>query len=369
MKCDHGRLQAYLDRALPAAENAALEEHLHSCTPCQERLAHLRQQGTGVAERLRALDPQVEAAPQAGPALARFWKRARPALAPATRTPQRRRWRWAMAALATLAVVGVLFSFAPVRLVAAQFLGIFRVQKFAVITVDPARLEQLAGLQDLAMAALGEPAVLRQPGTPQDVADAAGATALAGFRVRVPADLPAGAVLQAFRVTTGPALRFEVQREQAQALLLAAGVEDVALPDVATLAATVDIASVVDQEYRIAGQHVSFVQSPSPAVDVPAAVDPAQLGQALFRFLGVPAEDAERLARQIDWTSTLVIPLPSNVAQFREVEVDGVTGLLLEPVGSTRGGAVLWQRDGIVYAVVGEGLDPAVLLQIAGSLK
>ncbi len=372
MRCDTGKLQAYLDQALSAPEQAAVESHLARCSRCREEVAHLRQQGSEVANHLRALDTMPEPGSSDTQALARFWKRARPAGRTAAPPAGMRRWRPAAIGLAAVILLAVLLSFAPIRQAAADFLGLFRVRKFAVIPIDPARLEQLAGMEDLVMAALGEPTVLRKAGTPQAAADAAAADAMAGFPVRSPTRLPSGAVLDSFTVQVGPAVRVDVRREQAQALLDAVGITEIKLPEAETFPVTADIAPVVSRVYRADRGTILLLQTPSPEVTLPAGIEPAQMGEALLLFLGMPPADARRVAREIDWTSTLVIPLPTNVAQFHEVTVDGVTGLLLEQSGAQSPGEpariLLWQRDGTIYVLAGD-ISPEQLLQMADSFR
>jgi anti-sigma factor RsiW len=366
-------LQAYLDDALPAQERAAVTEHLSTCSRCQEEVAHLRRQGARMAEQLRVLDPQPEQEPKTQQALVRFWQQVRPERRTAPRTAWAARWRPVAIGLAVLVLIGVAISFAPVRHAAAEFLGIFRVRKFAVIPVDPARLEQLAGLQDLAQEMIGEMTTLREAGPAQQVADAAAAASLAGFPVCTPTYLPDGMTRQSFTVEAGPAMRMEVKRAQAEALLQAAGVEGVSLPDADTFTVDVDVAPVVAQSYQAGDGMVILLQTPSPEVALPPGIEPEQMGEALLQFLGMPAEDAARVAREIDWTSTLVIPLPTNVAEFREVTVGGVTGLLLVASGTTSSAEpdnlVLWHRDGLIYVVAGNNVAAEQLLQVADSLR
>jgi len=369
MKCDEGRLQAYLDGALPAPERAAVGAHLDTCAACREAVERLRSQGAFAAAQMQRLDPPAGQEPQRERALARFWQQARPAARP---TPAAR-WRPAWIALSAVAVLAVLLSFAPIRQAAADFLGLFRVRKFAVIPVDPTRLEQLAGMEDVVMAALGEPVVLREAGPSIAVADADAAAEQAGFAVRTPAYLPDGAVLLGWNVEGGPAVRVDIDRERAQELLEAAGISDIRLPDAATLAVSADIHPIVSQVYRVVSATVVLLQSPSPEVTLPEGLDLPQMGEALLRMLGTPEAEAERLAQQIDWAGTMIIPLPTNLAQFREVAVDGTIGLLLEYTGTNDTGApeqiVLWQRDGIVYALGGGDVTADELLRMADSLK
>lgn len=398
MKCDIGRLQAYLDDALTAEERRAVQAHLPDCDVCQARLKNLRQRGEGVAMRLAALDPKPHETPDPAAALAQFralvqpvqpfdvltpsetegvhpslprWNTAKETIEMMKQTLLTGRWRPAAIGLVALACVVALFSFAPARQAAAQFLGIFRVRKFAVIPVDPAQVKQLESLGDLADAGVfGEPTLLREPGEPTAVADAAEASTLAGFGVRAPALLPDGATLRKFTVETGPLMHFEVDRTMMQALLQAAGVKDVTLPPMDTVTVEVDIPAMVEQSYRTSGGTLSIIQLPSPTVTVPPGVDPAAFGEILLRLLGMPAADAQHVAQSIDWTSTLVIPLPTDVGRFHEVEVDGGTGLLLEEQSRSyqRHRMVLWQRNDIIYSIEGQNIDPTELLRIASSL-
>ncbi|MGQ9586004.1 MAG: anti-sigma factor family protein [Anaerolineae bacterium] len=388
MKCDRNRLLAYRDGALATDEQAALEEHLSGCAACRQELALLRQRGAEVAHHLVALDPQPHETPDAAQALARFQRTVAEAATSkretttlkgrvnmAKQTIMSPRWRPASIAVTALILVAILFSFAPVREAAADFLGVFRVRKFAVIPVDLAQLERLEDVANLVEATLGRPTFLREPGAPQTVADAQEASALAGFQVRVPAALPEGAHLQEFSVATGPAVRLEVPLSTAQALLETLDLQDVALPKAETLVAEADFFPIVHQEYRIGTGTLTILQTPSPSASLTPEADPTVLGEAVLRLMGLPAEEARRLAQTIDWTSTLVVPLPTDVARFREVDVGGVTGLWLEEKVQGQGSArsrtvlVLWQRDGVIYVVTGQNLQDSLVLQVADSLR
>lgn len=382
MKCDIGRLQAYLDSALAAEERATVAQHLAECEGCQADLQMLQRQESVANARLTALDPEPHETPDAPEALARFRTAVQPAPTTWTRVKERlemikqtllgSRWRPAIIGLVALAVVLVAFSFAPVRHAAAQFLGVFRVQSFAVIPVDQAQLERLESLEDMVDSGmLGEPTFLREPGEEQPVADAAAASELAGFRVRAPAELPGEFQRTEFAVQTGPNVLFEIDPAVAQMILAAAGVEDATLPFDEPVSAEVDVSSVVWQKYALGSRRLTVTQMPSPTVTLPPGVDPVRLGELFLQFLGMPAEDAQRLAATIDWSSTLVIPLPTDVGQFREVQVGGATGLLLEEQPNRSGyrdRVVMWQRNGIVYGVEGRNIGASDLLMAANSL-
>jgi hypothetical protein len=123
-------------------------------------------------------------------------------------------------------------------------------------------------------------------------------------------------------------------------------------------------------KYQIGGSRLELIQMPSPQVNVPQGIDPVALAETGFMLLGMPQEDARRLATSIDWTSTLVVPMPVNAGTAREVTVDGATGLLLENTqNGGRENAVLWEKDGLLYFMASSQLDRSVLLDVADSLQ
>jgi hypothetical protein len=272
-----------------------------------------------------------------------------------------------------LLCLAVILSFAPARQVAADFLGLFRVRKFAVIPIDQAQQAKLEALAKQAESGqFGKPTQVREPGKPQPVADLAAASKAAGFAVRAPSALPTGATRKSFTVQSGPAAHYEMDRAMMQALLDATQVQGVKLPPVDKVTIDVDVPFAAEQEYAIGNGTLSIVQMASPQVSIPPGVDPAMIGEAGFKFLGMPDADARRLAQSIDWTSTLVIPIPTNVVQYREVTVDGVSGLLVEHRAdktSRPSASLLWQKDGIIHGINASDIDPVVVMQVADSLR
>jgi hypothetical protein len=281
-----------------------------------------------------------------------------------------RRWRPLTAGVAALACLAILFSFTPVRQAAADFLGLFRVRKFAVIPIDPAQAERLEALARQAESVLGEPTVVRPEGVAQPVASTEEASALAGFAVRAPASLPQGASLSEFEVQLGPAMHYEVERAVLQALLEAVGIQGAPLPEAETLTFDLDLPYAASQEYSLGRGALTLTQMPSPEVALPEGIDPVALGELAFQFLGMPRDDASRLARAIDWSTTLVIPLPTDLGVTREVTVDGATGLLLQGQNTAQGHSlVAWERDGVLYMLKGNNVDLKLLLDFADSLR
>ncbi|MCU0500850.1 MAG: hypothetical protein MUC51_03625 [Anaerolineae bacterium] len=384
MKCDTGRLRAYLDDALPSPERDAVAGHLAACAVCQAELSVLQARSVAAGSRFAALTPASY--PSADPvrALARFraetlpapatpWAAIRRSLTMTKHTLLNGRWRVATIGMTALLCLAVILSFAPARQVAADFLGLFRVRKFAVIPIDQAQQAKLEALaQQAESGQFGKPTQVREAGKPQPVADLAAASKAVGFAVRAPAALPTGATRKSFTVQSGPAVHYEMDRAMMQALLDATQVQGVKLPPVDKVTIDVDVPFAAEQSFSIGNGALSILQMASPQVSIPPGVDPAMIGEAGFKFLGMPDADARRLAQSIDWTSTLVIPLPANVVQYREVTVDGVSGLLVEHKSektNRRSASLLWQRDGVIHGINATDVDPLVVMQVADSLK
>jgi hypothetical protein len=104
-----------------------------------------------------------------------------------------------------------------------------------------------------------------------------------------------------------------------------------------------------------------LVQTASPYVNYPADVDPAVLGEALLRVLGMDADAARQMAQTIDWTSTMLLPIPQQFATYQQVTVDGVPGVAIIPVDGSSEAALMWQKGGTVYVLSGPaGVDRLV---------
>ena len=90
------------------------------------------------------------------------------------------------------------------------------------------------------------------------------------------------------------------------------------------------------------------------------------VGEGVNRFMRQWLE----FSQSVDWSNTLVIPVPRDLGTFKEVTVDGVPGTLVwdhyQP--GDPGYMLMWVKDGVVYGLSGQG-EKEEALQIANSLK
>jgi hypothetical protein len=209
----------------------------------------------------------------------------------------------------------------------------------------------------------GEMTVIHEPGaiTPVDSLREANLETGLGGRT-----LQALGEAQEINVVDGGEGSLRIDLEAARALMEAAGADPLLLPD------TLDGRSVhvtvfpgIEQTWD---DGITLVQSPSPFVDYPADVDPQVMGEAVLQVLGTEPREARRIARSIDWAGTLLMPIPSEMVTYHEVTVDGVSGVALEPLDGSNERALMWQKDGVIYLLTGEG-SADELLDLVQSLN
>lgn len=318
-------------------------------------------------ERLSVLAPDgpEKAAPPAL-ALARF----RHQVAPRGRADLMKRSLFTMSTrriatvgLTLVLMIAVLVAFPSVRAAAGDFLSLFRVQQFAPISVST---QQLALLERLGEEGLepGEFVVTQELGEPQTVESPEAAAAAAGF---TPRELPNRGELIRSYVMEGGAGHLIVDLAGARAIVEAAGADPLLLPD-SLDGARVDV-SVYDSIGLLYDSGVILIQSPVPDVNYPADVNPAVLGEALLQVLGTEPAEAARIAQSIDWTSTLLLPIPQSMGTYREANVNGATGVVLEPFDPQEEAAVVWQKDGMVYMMRAGRLSVDDLLAQANTVR
>jgi hypothetical protein len=396
MHPDDGQIRAYIDGELAEGPNRAADaQHIAGCPTCQARLAELKAQASLVSQNLAFLTPPAEGAPSASDraaqrALAQFHNRLHLQKEnPMKNSFFRRRTLWVGLTVFIVLVIGL--SIPSGFAWAGQFLSLFRVQQVTVLPIDPTGLAQLKNSSTLAqqMGELLAKSITfeKKPGEPIPAASADEASKLAGFTVRLPASPTSQPSLT---VQPGAAFEFTVDRNHAQALLDESGHTDLILPqslDNANI--SVNIPDAVSAAYgncptlqntasdpdiqgtagRLTTSCVILAEMPSPTVDAPPDINFQQLAQIGLEFTGMSPEQAQEVSKNIDWTSSLVIPLPKNAASYQNVTVDGVSGVLIQRAPDDAPEfALIWVKDGIIYTIGGLGNNSAQAIEMANSM-
>ncbi len=376
MHISHADLRAYIDHELYETTAALAGEHLAGCPDCRVRLKAVTQQAERVNARLSALAPLPAEAPRPAPiVMARVRQQSRKDIPTMIKSIFSKRPVWV--GLAAIFVLALSLSVAPVRTWAGQFLGLLRVEQIQVLPIDTTRLGLLANDTTLVkqMSQLFAESVktTQQPGKPVVAASAAEASELAGFTVRL---LGAANSEPVITVQDGQSFEVVISRQRTQAFLDGAGRKDLVLPasiDGAKITVVIPTGATAAYgecpkdadgeageaaESNLARSCVMLAQVPSPTVKTPPDLNVAELAELGLQFTGMTAEEAHAYSENVDWTTTLVIPMPSDATSSRQVAVDGVTGTLL-----TRGAddsvphryTLVWIKNGIINALSGFG--------------
>jgi hypothetical protein len=375
-----GELQAFFDGALSVPERAQIEQHLKSCSRCAEQAALVQRRRDHVRgllsklERQPGIDPIVPGmAKRRFDVLQRERKERRMA-----RNPFSRRYRPAWAAGALVLLIALTLTIPPARTLAGDLLQLFRVQRIEFTSVSTDALPDEETLEALAPEIermFEDTLTITSEGEPQEVSETA-VDGLARFPVRLPDTDAEGS----FEWTPPVHITVQVDLPRWQALFAELGYQDVALPkalDGKTVEA--ELQGMVSVAYGGCGDSspteedcITFVQMASPSATVPDGLDIDQLGRIYLELLGMPADEAERLSKQIDWTTTLVLPFPHHVnLTYETVHVDGVEGTLIHSESGYRPAPeylLAWVKGGVVYAVTGTG-DHTEALELTESLR
>lgn len=406
MNCIHdGILRAYLDSELPETEVAAVEQHLASCNGCRAEFEKIKTERTRAEGLLSMLAPSEEGiAANTANAYARFNSRraSDEAVTSWVGGLVSARWRpaWGLAAAALLVTVCVTVT--PVRTWAQRVLAMLRVQKIAVVTIDPSTLMSNAEPDSRPYKLINQffadnVIVTMDPGPPQMVTAPSKAAQLAGYRVRTIGGLGAP---QHIQVSGETAFQMTINRERVETLLDEVGRSDVRIPESANGALiAVHIPKIAismygdcpvrqgstnpnqSREEALAErkmEHLAamknenctyFIQAPSPTVSVPPDLNMPEIAAAALELAGMSPAEARSFCQTVDWSSTLVVPVPRNTGSYEKVTVDGVDGTLITqnfPQGTRY--SLLWIKNGMIHSLAGHG-SSSDALTLAASLR
>jgi hypothetical protein len=365
-----GTLRRSLDE--PVAVDAAAREHVASCARCADRLRRMHTNAASIRSMLASPDPVVDVA-AARDRLARTEvATVQRVAAPPPGRQVRSRHTLASGVIAGVAVAGI----ASVVLVATggaqDFLSLFQPSQLAPVPVTAADVRSLAGLTSYGTVAGGSSiSVMPEP-------DAAAASAAAGVGAPVVTDLPAGTPPTAkFAVVSGGVVTFTFDAALARAAAARAGGHLPAMPaglEGSTL--SVSIAPAVVVSYGVdpatllggvnppTGTAFIVVKTRTPTVSS-TGVTARQLEDYLLSVPGVPAGVASEIRAIGNPSQTIPVPIPVDLASGSTVTINGAHGLLIGD-STGLGSAVIWQHNGVVYAIAGT-LTTNEVLGVAGS--
>lgn len=353
---DDGALRRLLDEPLSQGGS-----HLAACERCRRRSAEIARDAAEARRLLAMADSPVELAP----ALARM--RARTSIPHMNRVERTvapeipRRRVPLLAALAACLVAGLAFT--PAGSWAQSLVTIFQPRSVAAV---PVSLSDLRALPHLARFGTFHTS---QKGRVQPEPNAAAAGAAAGMTVLTPSSLPSSLPAPTFDFIPGSNSTFTFSAAKAAAAAARAGRPLPPMPaNINGSTLTLSTGNAVAAIYGNLNRGVPDLvigQMVAPRVSS-TGITAQQLEDYLVSLPGVSPQLASALRGIADPTSTLPIPIPVNLAQADRVTVQGVQGMAVGDATGV-GSAVIWVKQGIVYAVAG-ALPESQVEQIANSV-
>jgi hypothetical protein len=362
-------------------EGDRVATHVGHCERCMRRLAVMRGTAASVAAAMNLLghdDPEIDARAahmrfRIAQAQQDSGDYANTGGFQMSQVFGRRGTRATIAVVAAVALL-MTITFSPMRTVANDFLDQFRVQKFAAVTipmdlaaplqsgilnnatsVDPNQMhDSLSGLGTFETTfQFDKDHLPTAESVDQAAADFSG--------LRVPSALPDGFSSDAQAYVTQPGTAsYTMNVAKVQDLIHRLNLPIYAFDNIQsdTLAFGVDVPTAAILRYQDAnGKNLLVGQMESPTLTIDKNFDMNALRDEILQFPGLPSDLVGQLRSIKDWEHTLIIPIPEG-ATSENVTVDGQPGLLIK---SDQGNAVLWQKDGKLYAVAGQTSADSVL--------
>ena len=379
---DTGVLQALLEGEVSGKEQAAIEKHLLTCGPCRKALAELKKNQVFAETRLVGYTRSLEREEvDTGAAWNRFNKNRRPPGHVRGRNdrkgvlPMLSRYRNASVAAAMVLALAVTFSFGSVRTAASELLTIFRVENVKTISITPQDISRIqkavrdgAGQVDIENFGKVEVARKSSPGkvTLEE------ARAAVDFPLALPAALPGEYRAQEYYKNAGGSLNLTLDTVKTNQLLTSLGSGTLLPDELNGRTFTVTLPTTISARYSGPDEsRVQLWQGRSPEMVAPGS-DVGAIRDALLALPFLPESLRSQLASINDWQHTFVVPDFGGTS--REVDVAGSQGVFITPPADGSAGGrdipnnLIWQKDGVVYAISGN-LTLEQALQTAASMK
>jgi hypothetical protein len=278
---------------------------------------------------------------------------------------------------------------------AGQFLGIFRVQGMQTITVSQDQIDQMmqaveSGSGHVSLDQLGE--VWVDGGQPQPKpATLEAAQAAVDFPIRLPEGITETRTVMLQPATT---VKFKLHVDKVNELLDSYGagkrfskevdgkVFEIRMPATVVIGYGQQLGSADSGEGMMSSDTGAGLPDPSggtivvqtrgPELVVPSGVNSLELRDVLLNLPFLPQSVRDQLASVQDWQHTLLIP---NVeGSTKNITLNGMPAVVMSPKTDPDipqpdavPAAIMWHKDGVVFAVAGIGGEPK-LLKIAESV-
>ncbi|PSL36317.1 anti-sigma factor RsiW [Planomicrobium soli] len=361
MTCpDVGVLQAYLDGEVSREQKKQIMKHLESCRKCRSNIKELQTLHSFCERALVVKEVDVNT----DQAWAKFEEKLRhngnQKLADEV-VKNKKGWSTLKTKTKRLlisgAVAAAMFSslaHPQVRVQANDFLSLFRVNQFEVVTLTPNDLREIENWVGenkdgkLDLKGIGQ---LEKSQEAEDITyfSSAEEAAAAGY------DVPQFEDFHVEQVSVAPAstMTFTLDVEKANQMLAQLGSDQQFEASLDGKPFSVTTFEAVHTDYATAAQHVSYMHTKSPEINVPEGVSIEQLRTTMLSLPFLPENVKTQLASIDNIESTLPIPYAATEgSKMTEVEVGNAQGIAVE---SEEHSYIVWQDDGNIHTIFAEG--------------
>lgn len=283
------------------------------------------------------------------------------------------KYRTAWASLIILAILTAALTIPQIRAIGNSFLGLFRIEQIEAVDVGislstlPQEMEHNFEAIDYL---IGDQLSIDKIVQPILVEDISETKSMVGFDARDPT-YPQGEKQIYYQEAT--TVRLVIDQKRWQALIDTMGYGSFTIPksaDGEEVAIHIPAGVVIGigdclyneiNEVKLGHPETEnctiFLQSTSPTFEAPPGVDINKAGQLLLQALGMSPAEAEQFSATINWATTLVVPVPSDM-NYQQVMVEGVKGIYLEEEtypGEKAVYTLMWLKDDILNALIGDG--------------
>ncbi|HZU13295.1 MAG TPA: hypothetical protein VFB58_10690 [Chloroflexota bacterium] len=334
---DDGTLRRAHDE--PLILDAAARAHLTACPACRERAEHIAGDADATGVLFATPVPPFDVAAA----------RARVQVRPARLRFLPRRIGLPLGAAAAVAALAVAATVTPAGSLAQSFIDIFQPKQVAVL---PVTAQELRSLPHLNQYGVVHPARNVQP---QQVGSAAAAGQATGMTVLTPSSLPTGIPSTAqYDVIPSSTSSFTFSAARARRTAARRHLTLPAMPSnlngsTLSVRTGAGVVTMYGQLQDMSGLAIGQMQAPTIS-STGASV--REMENYVLALPGVSPQLASAIRSIGDPTSVLPIPIPANLVQTQPVTVQGVSGTEISD-NTGMAGAVIWEKDGIIYGVGG----------------
>ncbi len=358
MNCPNkGTWQAYLDYEVNENEREGLKNHAAGCSQCQKIIEELQELDQWTSQRLIPFQQDIRER-----VAVNIQEHEITNLKMMQQKPVVRRDIWMsnrikkwVAVAASVTVLTGLLTFSPVQQAVADFLSIFRVQKFQMVQINSSDLEQMARaietkVGEVDLQQFGKMEVSKKQEHMK--LPLAKVQSQLPFQLKQPSYLPTGLSLaDQVSVHTEGQAEFQLNVKEANSLLKGLGAQTFLPESLEGKDFSVRVPAGVRLDY-VNGEGYAFTlsQFSSPELTVPDGVDPRDLRSALLDLPILPSDFRRQLASIEDWQNTMIIP-DTGEGTIEKITIDSKEVIF----GENKNGRsnLMWIDQGVIYQLNG----------------